>query len=129
MMIRDVMRHGGAALGVSRRALASSCRRQRLAHKRQVVMTLCRHYSRASLPKIAQIFCRHHTTVMCGMEAVAARCADPDYFQTVATVCALIEIETTAQRIEKLNRGTPCQSPPPIALLPPPWHRLAKGRA
>lgn len=115
-MLGDIKRRAGFVVGASRRALESPRRTHRLAHKRQLVMTLCRFYTDASLPKIGNAFNRNHATVMFGIDAVTARCADPEYFQKVAQVCAVLESEIL-HRLKVTQGYRPVQT---VLLLPAP---------
>lgn len=104
---------------LSRREIEGPSRENRLAHPRQIAMTLCRFYSDCSMPLIGKRFGgRDHTTVIHAMRAVDRRVTDPLFAHEVSKVCALIELEITARRIESLRNS---EGPVHLAgLLPPP---------
>lgn len=116
MRIGDVSRSCARAMGIRRARLFNRSRAYKVSHARQLAMTLCRLYTRRSLPLIAAHFGGFdHSTVIFGMRQVAARCHDPEFARRVSVICALIEIDESARRIQRLNSAQL-----PIALLPPP---------
>lgn len=69
---RRILQTTAAYYGFSEEELTGKSRKAPLAMSRQVGMYLCRELTDLSLPKIAALFSRDHTTVMHGVEKVAA---------------------------------------------------------
>lgn len=116
MKVGEVWRTSAPILGLHRSRLQGRQQRQHRTHTRNLAVILCRRYGQGTQAQIGEAIGLSRATVNKAIATFEDRCADPDFFRHVATVCAVLESEITARRIAELNRPAPCI----MGLLPPP---------